>query len=151
MSVLDGECTFNFSTPVDRKGPRMALRLLVAQEVRTAAVASKERFLQSALAHELVADINAEKHAVRTLGLKPHHLLLESLPPCDPLSCALLLTPDCLWVAGGASGAPEQRPRAASRLVAAQQPRPVPRALGLDDGGVHARAPGLQVSDHALV
>ena len=62
-----------FHGVVDRKGPRVALRLLAVQEVRTAAVASKERFLQSALAHELVADINAEKHAVRTLGLKPHH------------------------------------------------------------------------------
>ena len=69
MSVL-GESTFSlFHGVVDRKGLRMTLRLLVVQEVRTAAVASKERFLQSALAHELVADINAEKHAVRHLNL----------------------------------------------------------------------------------
>ena len=65
------------------------------QEVRTAAVASKERFLQSALAHELVADINAEKHAVRTLNPQTHvfHLFLSnaclavSLVKLDALCC----------------------------------------------------------------
>ena len=59
------------------------------QEVRTAAVASKERFLQSALAHELVADINAEKHAVRTLNSTPTRHPQPSTTPPLPLECLL--------------------------------------------------------------